>query len=231
MAHRVHHLSGCLALSTGGVTVTFSGDVGRPVDPIMKPPAPLGATDYLVIESTYGDRRHPTEDIEDALAKLVVDSIEQRGVIIVPAFAVGRAQHMLHLVAKLRAANRIPGCPVFLDSPMAIEATKLFCDHREDHGLTDADCQAMCRIAQYTRATDESKAIDRSPGPMIVIAASGMVTGGRVLHHLQRFLPDPKATVVFVGYQASGTRGRTLLDGAEELKLYGQYVPVRAKLV
>jgi len=223
--------SGCLALSAGGVTVTFSGDVGRPVDPIMKPPEPLGATDYLVVESTYGDRRHSTEDIEDALAKLVVGSIEQRGVIIVPAFAVGRAQHMLHLVAKLRAANRIPACPVFLDSPMAIEATKLFCDHREDHGLTDADCKAMCRIAQYTRTTDESKAIDRSSGPMIVIAASGMLTGGRVLHHLQRFLPDPKTTVVFVGYQASGTRGRTLLDGAEELKLYGQYVPVRAKLV
>jgi metallo-beta-lactamase family protein len=223
--------SGCLALEVGGCKLTFSGDVGRPADPIMRPPELLGPTEYLVIESTYGDRRHPKEDIEDALAKVIVETVEKRGVIVVPAFAVGRAQHLLHLVARLRAAKRIPDVPVFLDSPMAIDATKLFCEHREDHGLSSDDCRAMCKIARYSRTTDESKAIDRAGGPMIVISASGMATGGRVLHHLARFLPDERSTVLFVGYQAAGTRGRSLVDRADELKIYGQYVPVRARIV
>ena len=223
--------SGCLALDLGGTKLTFSGDVGRPDDPIMKPPEPLEATDNLVVESTYGDRRHSTENIEDALAKVIVETAERRGVIVVPSFAVGRAQHLMHLIAKLRAAKRIPDMPVVLDSPMAIEATKLFCDHKNDHGLGESECNLMCKLARYSRSTDDSKAIDRSSGPMIVISASGMATGGRVLHHLVRFLPDERATVLFVGYQAGGTRGRTLVDGAKELKLLGQYVPVRARIV
>jgi metallo-beta-lactamase family protein len=223
--------SGCLALDLGGTKLTFSGDVGRPADPIMKPPEPLEATDYLVVESTYGDRRHSTDDIETALAKVIVETTEKRGVIVVPSFAVGRAQHLMHLIAKLRATKRIPEVPVVLDSPMAIEATKLFCDHKEDHGLSEGDCTLMCNVARYSRSTDDSKAIDRSTGPMIVISASGMATGGRVLHHLARFLPDERATVLFVGYQAGGTRGRSLVDGAKELKLLGQYVPVRARIV
>lgn len=223
--------SGCLALSVGGTTITLSGDVGRPADPIMKPPELLAPTDYLVVESTYGDRRHSSQNIEDALAKVIVDAVEKRGVVVVPAFAVGRAQHLLHLVARLRDAKRIPECPVFLDSPMAINATKIFRDHREDHGLSEGEVERMCAIARYTQTAEDSKAIDRSSGPMIVISASGMVTGGRVLHHLQRFLPDARTTVLFVGYQATGTRGRSLIDGATEIKLLGQYVPVKAKIV
>lgn len=223
--------SGCLALDAGGTKVTFSGDVGRPVDPIMKPAERLEPTDYLVVESTYGDRLHSSENIEDALAKVIVETVERRGVLVVPAFAVGRAQHLLHLIARLRGTGRIPECPVILDSPMSIDATKLFCDHREDHGLSNDDCKAMCKVARYSRTADDSKAIDRGGGPMIVISASGMVTGGRVLHHLARFLPDDRTTVLFVGYQAAGTRGRALVDGARELKLQGQYVPVRARIV
>ena len=223
--------SGCLALHVGRTTITFSGDVGRPSDPIMKPPEPLAQTDYLVVESTYGDRRHSTQNIEDALAKVIVEAVEKRGVVVVPAFAVGRAQHLLHLVARLRYEQRIPACPVFLDSPMAISATKIFRDHREDHGLSDDEVERMSAIASYTTTADDSKAIDRSSGSMIVISASGMVTGGRVLHHLQRFLPDARTTVLFVGYQAAGTRGRSLIDGAAEIKLLGHYVPVKAKIV
>jgi metallo-beta-lactamase family protein len=223
--------SGCLALHAGGCTLTFSGDVGRPLDPIMKPPELLGPTDYLVIESTYGDRRHPTENVEDALAKVIVETADKGGVVVVPAFAVGRAQHLLHLLARLRAAKRIPDLPVFLDSPMAIDATTLFYDHREDHALSADDCKAMSEVARYARTTDESKAIDRATGPMIVISASGMATGGRVLHHLARFLPDERSTVLLVGYQAAGTRGRSLVDRTDELKIYGQYVPVRARIV
>lgn len=223
--------SGCLALSVGGTSITFSGDVGRPSDPLMEPPESLAQTDYLVVESTYGDRRHSSQNIEDALAKVIVDTIEKRGVVVVPAFAVGRAQHLLHIIARLRDEKRIPECPVFLDSPMAIDATEIFRHHREDHRLSEAEVTRMCAIARYTQTSDDSKAIDRSSGPMIVISASGMVTGGRVLHHLQRFLPDARTTVLFVGYQAAGTRGRSLIDGATEIKLLGQYVPVKATIV
>ncbi len=223
--------SGCLALSVDGTRITFSGDVGRPFDPIMKPPEPLDQTDYLVVESTYGDRRHSSQNIEDALAKVIVETVEKGGVVVVPAFAVGRAQHLLHLVARLREAKRIPDCPVFLDSPMAINATKVFRDHRAEHGLSEDECKRMCEVARYSQTSDDSKSIDRSSGPKIVISASGMVTGGRVLHHLQRFLPDARTTVLFVGYQATGTRGRSLIDGANEIKLLGQYVPVKAKIV
>ena len=229
---RAGHILGaaCLVIDSGCRSIAWSGDVGRPHDPIMKPPEPLSAADYVVVESTYGDRVHPAVDAGDALARVIVETIEKRGVMVVPAFAVGRAQHLLHLIAKLRAARRIPECPVFLDSPMAIDATALFAAHREDHGLSESECAAMCRLPSYSHTADDSKAIDRRDGPMIVISASGMATGGRVLHHLRRFLPDERSTVLFVGYQASGTRGRTLIDGAHELKLLGQYVPVRARI-
>ena len=223
--------SGCLRLALGGTSVTFTGDVGRPHDPVMKPPEPLAASDHLVVESTYGDRRHPANDLAAELARVITETVERRGVIVVPAFAVGRAQHLLHLLAELRAADRIPPIPVFLDSPMAIDATKLFHRHEIDQGLAPAACAAMCRLPQYTQTPDESKAIDRRTEPMIVISASGMATGGRVLHHLQRFLPDPRNTILLVGYQSAGTRGRSLADGTDELKLHGQYVPVRARVV
>ena len=223
--------SGCLALEAGGVRVTFSGDVGRPADPVMRPPEPLRPADYLVVESTYGDRRHPPEDVGTVLAKLVSETAARGGTIVVPAFAVGRAQHLLHLLAGLRAAKRIPQLPIFLDSPMAVAATELYCKHKDDHRLSDAECTLMCKIATYTRTPDESKAIDRSSEPKIVVSASGMATGGRVLHHLQRFLPDERGAVLLVGYQSAGTRGRQLADGCDELKLHGQYVPVRARVV
>jgi metallo-beta-lactamase family protein len=229
---RAGHIVGsaCLALQTGGTSIAFSGDVGRPVDPIMSPPEPLAPADHLVIESTYGDRRHPDEELTGALAKIIVETIEKRGVVIVPAFAVGRAQHLLYLLGKLRSADRIPECPIFLDSPMAIDATRLFYDHVGDHALSEAECAAMSRTARYAVTQDDSKAIDRASGPMIVISASGMCTGGRVLHHLKRFLPDERSTILFVGFQAAGTRGRSLVDGASEIKLLGQYVPVRARI-
>lgn len=229
---RAGHIVGsaCLKLTTGDTSIAFSGDVGRPHDPIMRPPESMPAADYLVVESTYGDRRHSSEDVLDALAKIIGETFEKGGVVVVPAFAVGRAQHLLYLISRLRAEQRIPECPVFLDSPMAIDATNLFHEHTADHKLTHAQSIAMSKVARYSHTAEESKAIDRSHGPMIVISASGMCTGGRVLHHLQRFLPDEHSTVLLVGYQGSGTRGRTLVDGASELKLLGQYVPVRARI-
>jgi len=230
---RAGHIVGsaCVHLAVDGRTIAFSGDVGRPVDPIMAPPELLPPASVVVVESTYGDRKHLSEDISVALAQTIVETVEKRGVVVVPAFAVGRAQHLLYLIDKLRAENRIPACPVYLDSPMVIDATELFCRHVGDHDLSAAQCTRMSRVARYSQTADDSKAIDRSDGPMIVVSASGMCTGGRVLHHLQRFLPDDRSTILFVGYQAAGTRGRSLVDGAPELKLHGQYVPVRARIV
>ena len=230
---RAGHILGsaCLGLRTATETIAFSGDVGRPEDPIMRPPDALPLADYVVVESTYGDRRHPQEAVPDALGRLVRETAERGGTIVVPAFAVGRAQHLLHLLAELRRENRIPALPVFLDSPMAINASDIFCRHKDDHRLSEGQCHAMCELASYTRTADESKAIDRRSGPMIVISASGMATGGRILHHLRRFLPDPRNAVLLVGFQAAGTRGRSLHDGADELKIHGQYVKVRARVV
>jgi metallo-beta-lactamase family protein len=229
---RAGHIIGssCVSLAVGGRSLVFTGDVGRPVDPIMKPPEALGPADYLVVESTYGDRKHPPEAASDALARVINETATRGGVILVPAFAVGRAQHLLHLIAGLVEERRIPRLPVYLDSPMAIDATKLFCKHTEDHRLGQDECMKMCRAANFARTPDDSKAIDASTGPMIVISASGMATGGRILHHLRRFLSDDKNHVLLVGYQAAGTRGRSLLEGAEELKIHGQYVHVRARI-
>ena len=230
---RAGHIVGsaCLSLNLDGTRLTFSGDVGRPIDPIMKPAQPLPETDYLVIESTYGDRRHPQEDAAELIAGVVNRSVSLGGVVVIPAFAVGRAQHLLHILCLLKKAQKIPDLPVFLDSPMAIDATEIFRAHQEEHRLSRDECRSMFELATFARTSDESKAIDASNGPMIIISASGMATGGRVLHHLARFLPDDRNTVLLVGYQSAGTRGRSLADGSDELKIHGRYVPVRARIV
>lgn len=229
---RAGHILGsaCVRLALDDTSIAFSGDVGRPNDPIMLPPASLPAAEYLVVESTYGDRRHPSTDVREELAAIVRDTVARKGTLVVPAFAVGRAQHLLHLLAELRREKRIPDVPVFLDSPMATEATHIFCDHVEDHRLSARECHAMCKLPTYTRTPDDSKAIDAREDSCIVISASGMATGGRVLHHLRRFLPDERNTILLVGYQSAGTRGRALADRVEELTIHGQSVRVRARI-
>jgi metallo-beta-lactamase family protein len=191
----------------------------------------MPSAETLVLESTYGDRRHPEEPVPKTLARVVNDTVQRKGALIVPAFAVGRAQHMLHLLGELMREGRIPALPVFLDSPMAIQATDILERFGDDHRLTPEQCRGFRDLARYTRTPDESKAIDQREGPMIVISASGMATGGRVLHHLKKFLPGRENTVLLVGYQAAGTRGRSLADGADEIKLQGRYVPVRAQVI
>lgn len=229
---RAGHIIGssCLTLTEEGRTLAFSGDVGRSQDPIMKPPDPLPACDYLVVESTYGDRLHPDEDVLMRLATIVNETVSQGGTVVVPAFAVGRAQHLLHLLSELRLHKRIPEVPVYLDSPMAIAVTKLFEKHVADYTLSDDQCKRLSALPYYTPEPDDSKAIDRGSDPKIVISASGMATGGRILHHLRRFLPEPQNTVLIVGFQPTGTRGRALLEGIDELKFHGQYVRVRARV-
>ncbi len=229
---RAGHILGSasVSISGSGRTIAFSGDVGRPCDPILLPPARLPACDYLVVESTYGDRRHPSEDVSAALAKLVNETAQRRGTLVVPAFAVGRAQHLLYLLSELRDAGKIPPLPIQLDSPMAISATEIFARYPAEHRLDAAALARMQSVASFAHTPEDSKAIDASLEPQIVISASGMATGGRILHHLRRFLPDAANTVLLVGYQTSGTRGRSLLDGADELKIHGQYVRVRARV-
>ena len=229
---RAGHILGsaCIELRAGGTSVAFTGDVGRPGDPVMRAPEPLPRTDYLVTESTYGDRVHPTGDVESEVERAINDAVERGGAILVPAFAVGRSQHLMHLVTTLREAGRIPQLAVFLDSPMAIKATGVFYNHAEDHRLDEAQCRRMFATVEYARTPEQSKAIDHREGTLLVISASGMATGGRVLHHLAHMLPDTRNTVLFVGFQAPGTRGQALVDGADEVKIHGRYVPVRAHI-
>ena len=223
--------AGTLSLQLPEGRLVFSGDVGRPHDPIMQAPEPLPPADFLVVESTYGDRRHPAEDVEEIVARAIRETVERSGVLLVPAFAVGRAQHLLHSVARLREQGRIPALPVFLNSPMSISATEIYCDFPQDHRLNTEQCRLMSEAAHYVRTSEESKALETRSGPMMIIAASGMATGGRILHHFRKYLPDPNTTVLFVGYQSPGTRGAALVGGAEEIKIHGKYVPVKARIL
>ena len=216
---------------SGAHTLTFSGDVGRLDDPVMRSPAPLEPTDYLVLESTYGDRRHAPADPEEHLGEVIRRTAARGGVVIVPAFAVGRAQTLLYLIHRLKARRAIPPVlPVYLNSPMAVDVTELYHKHRPLHRLTSEQCREMCQAAEFVNDVEASKALNAKRFPMVIIAASGMATGGRVLHHLKAFAPDPRNTILFSGHQAAGTRGAALLDGATTIKIHGQVVPVRAEV-
>lgn len=211
-------------------TIVFSGDLGRYDDPIMFDPEPVPACDYLVIESTYGDRLHEHTDPADALADVVTATVSRGGTLVIPAFAVGRAQTLLYYLWQLREAGRLPEVPVYLDSPMAINASNLLGTHREDHRLTPEVYEGMCAMATYTRDAEQSMKISESTDPKIVISASGMATGGRILHHLKAFAPDPRNTIAITGYQVPGTRGASLANGETSLKVYGEWIPVKAEV-
>ncbi|MCL5669534.1 MAG: MBL fold metallo-hydrolase, partial [Gammaproteobacteria bacterium] len=223
--------SGCALLKDRHTSLLFSGDLGRPNDLIMREPAAVQRADYLVMESTYGNRRHDPSDPQIALAEIIHRTVARNGVMVIPSFAVGRAQTLLYYIHLLKATQSIPDIPVFLDSPMAADATRIFHEHRALHRLTDAQCDAMCRAAHIVNSPEESKALDQRRGPMIIISASGMATGGRVLHHLKTFAPDARNTILFAGFQAGGTRGAAMLNGAKNIKIFGEYVPLRAEVV
>lgn len=229
---RAGHILGAATVDIewGSRRIVFSGDLGRYGDPLMFDPEPVPTADYVVVESTYGDRLHEQGDPMDALGEVVRRTIGRGGTLVVPAFAVGRAQELLYYLWRLREANRIPDVPIFLDSPMAISASDLLHTHRPDHRLTPALCDQVCRVATYTRDPEESKRISASRSAKIIVSASGMATGGRVLHHLKAFGPNRRNTVLLTGYQAAGTRGRALQEGARELKIHGQWIRVSAEV-
>ncbi len=229
---RAGHILGasCILIEAEGKKIIFSGDVGMDRDPIMFGPEPLPKADYLVIESTYGDRLHEKENMSLEIAKIINDAVKRNGAVVIPAFAVGRAQLILHLLRVLKDQKKIPSIPIFLDSPMAIDATELYCQYHEEHRLSEEESQKMCGIATLTKTVEQSKAINQNEGPKVIISASGMASGGRILHHLSHYIGDPKNTIVLVGYQALGTRGRTLQEGIPEIKIFGEYYPVKAKI-
>ncbi|MFV8752270.1 MBL fold metallo-hydrolase RNA specificity domain-containing protein [Nannocystaceae bacterium ST9] len=229
---RAGHILGAASVHVqmGARSVLFSGDLGRPNDPLIRAPTPRRPSDYVVIESTYGNRRHDSEDPTDALARVIDRTIARGGSVIVPAFSVGRTQSLLLLLARLRESGRLAHVPIYLDSPMAIAATELYREHRDTHRLDARECERMCAIAHYVREVEDSKQLDRLDHPIILISASGMATGGRVVHHLRRFLPDARNTILLTGYQAGGTRGAKLLAGTESLRIHGEWVAVHAEI-
>ncbi len=214
----------------GGRSILFTGDLGRPNDPVLKPPQQMPGADYLVTESTYGDRVHEPVDVLAQLAQVIKRTAARGGVLLIPAFAVGRAQTLMHCIAELKKSQAIPDLPVYLNSPMAADATEVYWRHRDEHRLSEADCAAMCHAAKIINTVEESRELNTRYGPMIVIAASGMATGGRVVHHLKAFAPDWRTTILFTSFQAGGTRGAAMVGGARTIRIHGEDVPVRAEV-
>jgi len=211
--------------------VHFSGDLGRDDDQLMNPPTPLHEAGVLVCESTYGNRSHPTTNVADELAALVRRIAGRGGVILIPAFAVGRAQQLLLHLERLRSDDRIPDLPVFLNSPMAQAATSIYERFNGAHRLTEEECRRMSGFATPVRTVEESKALNLRTGPMIIISASGMLTGGRVLHHVMAFGSDPRNAIVLAGFQAAGTRGARLAAGQRSLRIFGRDIPINAEVI
>lgn len=212
--------------------ILFSGDLGRPDDLIMNPPDAPPAADTLLVESTYGNREHPEDNLLNELGPALQRLAARGGVAVVPVFAVGRAQAVLHAIHQLKLQGRLPSSlPVFLDSPMAVHSTTLMQRHPDAHRLDHAASQALTRAATMVETTDESRALSRRHGPMVILAASGMATGGRVLHHLALYAGNHRNMIILTGYQAPGTRGATLAAGARSLRLHGKDISVSAEVV
>jgi metallo-beta-lactamase family protein len=217
-------------LNASGRTIGFSGDLGRLNDRILFAPEKMENVHYLVTESTYGNRRHQETDVLDELADVINKAYDKNGVVIIPAFAVGRAQSLMYYLSLLRNKSRIPAMPMYLNSPMATNVNELLMKYKDLHKLSDTECSEMCSLVKYVRTVEDSIKINERKGPMLIISASGMLGGGRVLHHLKAFGPDPKNTILLTGYQAAGTRGEALERGAQEVKIHGEYVPIRAEV-
>ncbi len=216
--------------------ILFSGDFGRPDRPVLREPVQVYNVDYLILESTYGDRLHEGHDPYKELARIIVESTKRRGVLIIPSFSVGRTQTLLYTIREMEEQGKIPSLPVYMDSPMAIAATKVFEKRITDLNLTARKYHLEGKRIFFPKqlhvcqTRDESKAINQIAEKAIIISASGMVTGGRILHHLAYRLPERQHTVLFIGYQAQGTRGRTILEGKPSVKIHGQQVPIRARI-
>ena len=241
--HRVGHILGAafilIEAKDGGkkVKIVFSGDVGRKSIPILKDPEPIAGADYVLLESTYGDRLHGEESPKEALARVCERIVGNKGVLLIPAFAVGRTQEVLYHLRSLQRDKRLPAnLPIYIDSPMAISTVGLYCEFTPEHDIEmkDLEDHHLCPIegpsVKFCRSSDDSKLLNHLRGPAVILSASGMLNGGRILHHLVHRLPDPDTTLLFVGYQAEGTLGRRILEGAREAQVLGSTVPVAARV-
>jgi len=227
------HLLGSVMvlLADGQQRLLFSGDLGRQHDLLMRPPPPPPPADVMVMESTYGNRLHEAVDPVQQLGDTVRRVAARGGIVMIPAFSVGRTQTLLLALHRLRQQGVIPHTlPIYLNSPMAIDATAIYRRHREEHRLSPEECEAMCHTARIVNTVDESKSLNLRHGPMVIIAGSGMATGGRIVHHLKAFAPDPRNAIILSGFQAGGTRGAALQSGAESVKIHGEYIAVRAQV-
>ncbi len=222
--------SAFVRMDDGSRAILFSGDIGRPNDLILAAPTRVPGADYLVVESTYGNRLHEASDPLIKLGEVINRTAARGGVVVIPAFAVGRAQNLMYCIHLLKERGIIHNLPVYLNSPMAANATRIYHRHRNEHRLTPEQCDAMCHAATIVNTPDESRALNAKHGPMVIIAASGMATGGRVVHHLKAFAPDRRNTILFAGFQAGGTRGATIVGGATSVRIHGQDVPIRAEV-
>jgi metallo-beta-lactamase family protein len=239
LPHDAGHILGAtwleLTITEAGkkTLVVFSGDLGRFDQPILKDPELPTHADVLLCESTYGDREHPTGSVTEELADVINRTAKRGGAVVIPAFAVDRTQLLMYYLRELLDQKRIPQLPVYVDSPMAISVTDMYARHRGDHDLKPQTSPDPLNVKEVhlTRTVEDSKKINDVVSPCIIISASGMITGGRVLHHLAQRLPDSRSAVLLVGYQAEGSGGRALQDGAKFLRLYGEQVPVRAEVV
>jgi metallo-beta-lactamase family protein len=219
------------------VRLVFSGDLGRYDALILRDPTPVDWADYLLIESTYGDRVHPAEEPLAELSAIINETARRGGMLVIPSFAVGRTQTLLYLIRDMKVRGMIPDLPTYVDSPMAQHVTEVFCRHIEDFDQEakavfqkTGECPVLCSKMEFVDTPEESKKINSMRFPAIIVSASGMATGGRILHHLKYRLPDPRNTILFVGYQSVGTRGQLLKDGARQIKIHGEVIPVRAQI-
>jgi metallo-beta-lactamase family protein len=213
-----------------GQRVLFSGDLGRSEDLLMHPPVPPGDPDWIVVESTYGDRLHAKTDPFEVLAALLTRTVERGGILLIPSFAVGRTQTLLYCFHEIFRRGLAETVPVFVNSPMATDVTQLFRRSSDYHRLRDALCGAVCDVAHYTRSIEESKQLTARRDPAVILSASGMASGGRVLHHLRALAPEARNTILFPGFQAPGTRGEALVHGSPSIKIHGSQVPVAAEI-
>ncbi len=229
---RAGHIVGsaCVHLRDRHRTLVFTGDLGRPTDDFMCPPTAIDTAHTIVLESTYGDRLHSKISIEDQLTEIAGRTLARGGILLIPAFAVGRTQKLLLHIARLLKAGRIPRVPVYLNSPMAIRVTETLRDASSEHRLSVSEILEIEACTIFVRSPEESKKLNAQNGPMIILSASGMLSGGRILHHLAHCAPDPVNTILLTGYQGDGTRGAVLARGATEVKVHGRYIPVRAEV-
>ena len=217
-------------LQVNDTKVLFSGDLGRPHDAIMKAPKPVPYADYLILESTYGNRLHEKLDVMKEIEEIINHTFARGGSVIIPSFAVGRAQTLLYYIYQLKKEHRIPDMPVYLDSPMAQDATDIMCRNAKEHRLSKEEARQVCSVATYTRSPKESKHLHSIHVPIIIVSASGMATGGRILHHLKHYMVKPENTILFAGFQAGGTRGDRIVKGEREIKIHGRMYRVRARV-